>query len=121
MKADSSATTLALNDIGLKALAIVNIENLHLLALNHICGVHQVLIDGDAAYVVQIGLCDSYAVNLRLQYFNHHMALFDFYVINQSNLSGLHCDATLHALALLPRCNLLHRESIYGLEIYNFQ
>ena len=53
IQTNGSATALALDNVGLQTLTIVDIEHLYLLALNHICGIHQILVDGNAAYIVQ--------------------------------------------------------------------
>ena len=44
---------------------IVVVDNEYSLACNQVCCIHQVLVNGDAAHVVQVGFRNSCAVNLR--------------------------------------------------------
>jgi molybdenum cofactor cytidylyltransferase len=72
VQTDTATATFALDDVSFKAFAIVYVENLHLLTLNHTCGIHQILVDGDAANIVKVSLRNSYAVNLRFKYLDKH-------------------------------------------------
>ena len=66
VKADATCSTLALDDVGLQALTVIDVEYLNLLAFNHTCGVHQILVNGDTTHIVKIRLSNSDAMNLRL-------------------------------------------------------
>ena len=82
IEADASRSTLTLDDVGLEALAIVVVYNLHLLASNHVGGVHQVLVDGYAAQVFQVGVGNRYAVQLAFEYlYLHDLLGFNLLVI----------------------------------------
>ena len=51
-------------NIGLEALAIVVVDDLHLLAGNEVGGVHEILVDGDAAHILEVGISDGHTVQL---------------------------------------------------------
>ena len=54
--------------VGLQARPVGDVHDRHLLAGEQIGGLHQILVDGDRAHVVQIGLGDRGAVDLRLEH-----------------------------------------------------
>ena len=72
VEADHAAAALACDDIGLETLAVVHVDNLYLLVLADARGIHQVLVDGDAAHVVKLGLDDGGAVDFALQHGREH-------------------------------------------------
>ncbi len=57
-----------LDDVGDQPLAVVEVEDVNLLAGQEIGGSHQIAIDGDAPLVVQVGARQSGAVNFRPQH-----------------------------------------------------
>lgn len=73
----TNATTapFAFNNIGLEPLSVIIIDDLHLLSRDHVRGIHQVLVDGNAAHIVQVGFRHLHAMELRLQNFDHHWLL----------------------------------------------
>ena len=111
IEADAAAAALATNDVCLETLAIVIVHNLHLLACNDSGRIHQILVDGDAAHVVEIRLRNGDTVQFRLQYFYHHIVLFVSYMVNESYglLSAENRDAAYDALRLIPRRNICKR------------
>ena len=70
VQAHAAAVALAFDRVGLETLSVVDVHDLDLLAFDHIGGFHERLVDGDAAHVVQVGLRDRYAVDLRFDDFN---------------------------------------------------
>ncbi len=58
-----------------QARTVGDVHDVDLLALEDIGGSHQVLVDGDRSYVVQIGLGDGGAVHLAPQHGSEHMSL----------------------------------------------
>ena len=72
VEADHATAALACDDVGLEALAVVDVDDLHLLVLADARSLHQVLVDGDAANVVKLGLDDGCAVDLALQHVQKH-------------------------------------------------
>ena len=70
VQADAAAAAFALDDVGLETLSVIDVHNLDLLAFDHVGGLHERLVDGDAPHVVQVGLRDRYAVDLRFDDFN---------------------------------------------------
>src|SRR5699024_1054612 len=62
--ADDPAATLAGDGIGGQPVAVIDIDDVDLLALEEVCGVHQVCVDGAGTHVVQVGLGDRRAVDL---------------------------------------------------------
>ena len=75
IETDAATAAFATDDVCLETLAIVIVHHLHLLACNDSGRIHQILVDGDTADVVQICLRNSYAVNLRFKYFDHHLVI----------------------------------------------
>ena len=121
IEADAATTALTLDYIGLDALAIVVVHNLYLLALDKTCGIHQILVDGDATYIVQIRLSNTHTVNLRFHSFDKHslgrLALLNLDVVDKSYLASLHSTAALDTLRLLPALNLLHGGCVNSLKV----
>ena len=60
------------DDVRLEPRAVVDVDDGHLLAGQQIGRLHEVLVDGDGAHVVEIGLGDRGPVNLRLQHGAEH-------------------------------------------------
>ena len=65
---DDTAAALAGDHIGLEPVAVVDVDDAHLLALHQVRGVEQIGVDGHRADVVQVGLGDGRAMDLRLQH-----------------------------------------------------
>ena len=61
------------DDVGLQPFAVVDVQHLHFLVLDHVGGLHQRFVDGDAAHVVQIRLRDGGLVYFRFQDFYVHL------------------------------------------------
>ena len=78
VETDAATAALAADDIGLEAFAVVVVEHLDLLAGNEIGGIHEVLVDGDAAHIVKIGLGDLNTMKFGLQYFYLHIESFRY-------------------------------------------
>ena len=76
IEADAARPALTFYNIGLETLPIVVVHDLHLLARNHVRGVHQVLVNGDAPHIIQIRFRHTHAMQLRLQHLNHHILPF---------------------------------------------
>ena len=76
VQADASTLPGTGDDVCVKAFAIVVVHDVNSLAGEKPCGVHEVLVDGDAAHVVEVGLGDGCAVDFGFQYFNSHSYYF---------------------------------------------
>ena len=75
IETDTTTATLTLDDIGLQALTIVIIYDLHLLASDQASGIHQVLVYCDTAHVVEVSLRNRHTMELTFQYFYLHIFL----------------------------------------------
>ena len=64
-----------LDDVGFQPFAVVDVQHLHFLVLDHVGGLHQRLVNGDAAHVVQIRLRDGGLVYFRFQDFYVHFIM----------------------------------------------
>ena len=73
IEADDARTAFALYDISLQPFAVVHVHDLHFFVFNHIGGIHQVLVDGDAAHIIQFGLGNFYPMNLGFKNFYLHI------------------------------------------------
>lgn len=63
VEANHARTALTGYCVGVEALAVVVVDDIHALAFHYSGGIHQILVNGDAANVVQIGTGDSDAVD----------------------------------------------------------
>ena len=72
IEANGARAALPPNGVGLEPLAVVHVHDGHLFVFHKVGGVHQVLVNGHAANVVQLGLRDRDPVNLGLHYFDVH-------------------------------------------------
>ena len=61
--ADFSRATDAWDHVGSNSTAVGNIQDVNLFEGDHFSGLQQIQVDGDAAFVVQIRLSDSCAVD----------------------------------------------------------
>ena len=123
IQTDTTAATLTLDDVGLQALAIIVIHNLHLLSCYQVSCIHQILIYRDATHVIQVSLSYSHTMELTLQYFNLHCSVitFIYYGLNlikksieelsfildmvdetDRSLAAIYGDATYHVCTILP-------------------
>ena len=59
IQADTARMGRTCNHIGLDARTIVVVHHVYVLACHQTAGLHQRLVDGDTAHVVQIGLSDA--------------------------------------------------------------
>ena len=75
VQADDAAARLAGDDVGLQARARLDVRDLDLLVLQDARGVHELLIDGDRADVVNLGLRDGGAVDLALEHVENHVVV----------------------------------------------
>jgi len=76
VQADAPTSTLALDHISVETLPVVVVDNLNFLAGNKIRRVHQVLINGDTANIIQVGLGHLHAMQLALQNLYLHLLLY---------------------------------------------
>ena len=76
IEADTARSTFTFNNIGNEALAIVIVHNMYLLTFEHASCIHQILVDGNAAHIVEIGLGDTGTMYLRFQYSNQHRLIY---------------------------------------------
>ena len=58
----ATAASLTFYNIGFESLTVVVINNLHLLAGDHVGSIEQVLVDGDTAHIVEVGLGDCHTM-----------------------------------------------------------
>ncbi len=72
IEADGARATLAPDGVGFEALAVVDVYDGHFLVFDHVGRIEQIFVDGDAAHIVQLGLRDFNAMNLRLKNFDVH-------------------------------------------------
>ena len=63
IEAYAARTALALDDVSLNALAVVDVHHLNLLVWNDVGGIHQRLVNGDRTDVVEVGLRYRYTVD----------------------------------------------------------
>ena len=70
---DTDFTTflLSLNGIGGKAGTIINVQHLHLLVGEDISFLHQLSINGNAAFVVNIKLSNTSSVDFAFEHYSH--------------------------------------------------
>ena len=72
--ADHAAAALAGDDVGLQPRAVGDVDDRDLLARQQVGGLHQVLVDGHRADVVQVGLRHRGPVDLGLQHRAEHVS-----------------------------------------------
>lgn len=65
VSANDSRTAATSDDVSVKAFAIIVIDDIHTFTGNNVGGVHQVLVDSDAANIVQLRFSDGDTVNFR--------------------------------------------------------
>ena len=82
--ADDAGAARAGDDVGLQAGAVGDVDDRDLLALEQVGGVHEVLVDGDGADVVQVGLRHGGAVDLALEHGAEHQAPREDAVVEQA-------------------------------------
>src|SRR3990170_446167 len=68
----------ALDDVGLEAIAVVDVQHVHLLVFEKAGGLHEFLIEGDAALVVEVRPGDPRPVNLALEHAPHDLDTSSF-------------------------------------------
>ena len=68
-------SALAGDRVGLKARAVVDVDDVHLLVLEDVGGLQQVGVDRDRADVVQVAVGDRRPVDLRLEHHALHVAV----------------------------------------------
>src|SRR5699024_393498 len=61
---DDPTATFTDQCIGHEAVAVVDVDDVYLFAVDDVGGLHQICVDGDRTDVVQVGLCDGGAVDL---------------------------------------------------------
>ncbi len=59
VEADIAVAFLPFDSVGGKARAVIDVQHVHLLVRENIGGTQEFLIDGDAAFVVDIGVSDA--------------------------------------------------------------
>jgi hypothetical protein len=67
IQTDHAALPLSFDDVSLETLAVVDIDNLNALALDEVCGIHEVFIYGDAPNIIEVGLGNAYPMNFRFE------------------------------------------------------
>ena len=67
VQADHAAPARAADGVRLEALAVVHVENLHLLVRQDVGPFHEIGVDRDRAFVVEVRLGDGRAMDLRLK------------------------------------------------------
>jgi hypothetical protein len=72
---DDTAAASAGDGVGDQTVAVVDVDDGDLLALEQVGGVHQVRVDGDRSDVVQVRLRHRRTVNLGLQHCPEHQFL----------------------------------------------
>lgn len=87
IQANDAASALAPDGVSLETLAIVVVHDLHFLAFHDVGCFEQVLINGDAADVVQVGLRNADTVYFAFENFDEHGFLFLASENNQSPYS----------------------------------
>ena len=73
IETDASASSFTFYYIGDKASAVVVVYDVYLFTGYQVGCIHQILIDGDAAHVIEISLCNTGAMNFGFQYFYIHV------------------------------------------------
>ena len=74
VQTDDARASLTSNGIGLKAVAVVDVGNLHFLVLQDTRLAQQLGVDGDAAHIVEVGLLHHSTVDLCFQQRYIHLA-----------------------------------------------
>ena len=69
---DFSTVGCPIDDIGIQAFAIIDVNDAHLLSFDQMGRCGEVAIDGDRANVIQICAGDPNAVDFAIEYFNRH-------------------------------------------------
>ena len=59
VETDAAGTALTLNDVGFNASPVHVVHHVHLFAWQQVGSIHKVLVNGDTAHVVQVGLGDG--------------------------------------------------------------
>ena len=79
IQTDGATAALTCDGVGVKSLTVIHVNNIHALALDDASGIHEVLVDGDAANVVEVGIGDRHTVYLGFHDLDVH-SLYDFLV-----------------------------------------
>src|SRR5690606_23057739 len=72
VEADVPPAGRAGDDVGFQAAAVVDVDYLHLFEGQDVGQLHQLLIDGDASFIVQVGVGNGGTVDLRLAHGAQH-------------------------------------------------
>lgn len=86
VEADDSRTAFSRNGVSLKAIAIVNIDDLDFLVFEDAGLVQQIDIDRDTTYIIKVCLCDCGTMDLGLEESDVHL-FADDNVIDESGLA----------------------------------
>ena len=78
VQADGTAAALAGDGIGVQSLTVVNVYDLDALALDDAGGIQEVLVDGDAANVVEVSIGHRHTVNLGFHDLDVHISVVGF-------------------------------------------
>ncbi len=73
VQADAAAMAWTLNNIGVKTLTIVVVNDMDTLAGYETGSIHELLVNSDAAHVIEVGLSDTSAVYFAFQNFDLHV------------------------------------------------
>ena len=72
VETDDAAAGSAGDSVRCKALAVVDVDNIYLFILTNAARLQKVTVNGDRADIVEFGLSDGGAMNLRLKHFDLH-------------------------------------------------
>ena len=72
IEANNPTAPFATDGIRFKSFTVVVVDDLHFFAFQNIGGFEQILINGNTAYVVQVGLCDFDPVYFAFKNFDEH-------------------------------------------------
>ena len=61
------------DDVSLDAFTVVVVDDLHALSLDHARGIHQVHVNGDGSYVIEVGFRHTALMNLASVSLNQHI------------------------------------------------
>ncbi len=91
VQANFARATLALNNVGFKTFTVIIVGYIHLLAGNHVGGIHQIFINRNASHIVQVRFRDAGTMDFRLQHFNHHIFInYELLIINYKAAGSLY-------------------------------
>ena len=72
VEAAHAGSSLALNDVSFQPLPVIDIDHGDLFVFDEVRSIHEIFINGEAAYIVEVGFSNDRTMYFRFEYFYLH-------------------------------------------------